>query len=76
MFSFILTIVLFLDLSSDSNHDLCLKLLITKTQRPLTWLSIRLVTESLLNPGSIPELAMRQCVLGKDTLLFFFFETV
>ena len=27
--------------------------------------------ERLLTPGSIPQLAMRRCVLGKDTLRYF-----
>ena len=53
MLSFILTIVLFVDSSGDSNHDLCLKLPISKMRRQLTWLGIGLVIESLLSLGSI-----------------------
>ena len=33
--------------------------------------SDRLVIERLLTPGSIRELAMRRCILEKDTLRFF-----
>ena len=34
----------------------------------LSWQSVGLAIERLLTPGSIPELAMGFCVLGKDTL--------
>ena len=35
------------------------------------WQSVGVVIERLLTPGSIPKLAMRRFVLGKDSLRFF-----
>ena len=37
----------------------------------LSWLNLRLMIKRLLTLGSIPKVAMRRCVLGKDTLRLF-----
>ena len=38
-------------------------------RRELSWQNVGLLIERLLALGSIPELAMRRCVLGKDIFI-------
>ena len=40
------------------------------------WYSVRLVIQRLRAAGSIPELALRRCALGNDTLRFHWGQAV